>query len=85
MIKIYYIDTDGYHEYGNYAWMIEGDEVPASYVVEEPPPGYAKPRYIGGEWIDEAALPPEEQPPAPKSIEERLSEIEARLNALEGN
>ncbi|WP_248499306.1 hypothetical protein [Staphylococcus aureus] len=85
MIKIYYIDNDGYHEYGNYAYMIDGDAVPDNYVVEQPPAGYLKPRYVGGEWIDEAALPIEERPPVPKTIEERLDEIEARLDALEGN
>ncbi|WP_248498721.1 hypothetical protein [Staphylococcus aureus] len=41
MIKIYYIDNDGYHEYGNYAYMIDGDAVPDNYVVEQPPAGYS--------------------------------------------
>lgn len=90
MIPIYGIDENGYYIPGNDAWMLNGDTPPPFYVEAQPPSGFLHPRYVNGQWIDEA--PPEPPPSDAECIEllqtsvtqltQRVTDLEELLEAM---
>lgn len=79
MIKIYRIDINGFYIEGNDGYMYQGDTPPDDYVIDPPPQGFIRPRYVDGEWMDAGEVPPEEVPP---TLEERIAQAEQRLELI---